>query len=171
MNIKLVIIFFSLFFVGKAIAIPSIDGNAFIALVTTMQDDKDTYERGGKSALNWAIVKTQDPKGTVSMDDAMDLMFGNLAGSDDEDRIAMYSLYYMFKLNGINEACALNRKCVVESLHKGANVYLNTAKEKLIVGYVDDKSLFKFPDSYETKVFLSMDKVSGDIASNKLLIQ
>lgn len=171
MKTKLIIILFSLFFISKVIAAPSIDGNAFIAIVTAMQDDKDTYDRGGESALNWDIVKTQDPKGVVSMDDAMDLMFGNLSGGDDDGRIAMYTLYSMLKLNGINETCALNRQCVIDSLHKGVNVYQNTSKEKLISSYIDDKNLFKFPDSYEPKVFSSMDKVSSAVASNKLLIQ
>lgn len=167
MKTKIIIIFLSLLFIGKATSMPSIDGNAMIATVTAMQDDKDTYERGGKSALNWTIVKIKNPKGAVSMDDAMDLMFGNLLGGDDDGRITMYTLYSMLKLNGINEACALNRQCVIESLHKGVNVYQNTSKEKLISGYMDDKNLFKFPDSYEPKVFSSMDKVSSAIASNK----
>lgn len=167
MKTKLIIILFSLFFIGKAIATSSIDGNAFIAIVTAMQNDKDTYDRGGESALNWAIVKIQDPNGVVSMDDAMDLMFGNLVGSDDDGRIAMYSLYYMVKLNGITKTCALNSMCLIESLRKGANVYQNTSKEKLMSGYIDDKNLFKFPDSYDAKVFLSMDKASSQIKQIK----
>ncbi|CDG86632.1 hypothetical protein [Xenorhabdus bovienii] len=141
------------------------DNNALTAVATIFNEDKETYESGGKSLIEWDKVKLESNK--ITKDDIVSLIIGSNELPLDESSLHFYNIYYLLRDVNLIDSCELSANCVLGALESGASSMLKDGDHKFLESYRADNKKFKFKHYDPEKIKPFMHEIATGLVKMK----
>ncbi|CDL79912.1 hypothetical protein [Xenorhabdus cabanillasii] len=141
------------------------DNNALTAVATIFNEDKETYESGGKSLIEWDKVKLKSNK--ITKDDIVSLIIGSNEPPLDESSLHFYNIYYLLRDVNFIDSCERSANCVLGALESGASNVLKDGDQKFLESYRADNKKFKFKHYNPEKIKPLMHEIAIGLVKMK----
>ncbi|MBI6548584.1 hypothetical protein [Xenorhabdus lircayensis] len=150
--------------VERTEVLDSKDNVALLAIATIFKEDKETYDSGEKSLIDWIKVKSKNDG--ITTEDIANSIKGDEDPSSKKYSLLLYSMYYLIKLSNPRGTCS-SEECVLSLLESGASEMLKRGDKSFLEAYEADNKKFKFKYYEPEKIVSGMKELANALVKMK----